>query len=46
MSAINNFEKLETATLLIMEAGSLNVSENLYRFIKGYGRLKAALNSE
>jgi hypothetical protein len=40
---INKFEKLETTTLL-MESGSLDVSKNLYGFIKGPGRLKDALN--
>jgi hypothetical protein len=42
---INKFEKLETTTLLV-ESGSLDVSENLYGFIKGLGRLKDALNSD
>jgi hypothetical protein len=42
---INKFEKLETTTLL-MESGSLDVSKNLYGFIKGHGRLKDALNSD
>ncbi|MDR2252004.1 MAG: hypothetical protein LBD98_04200 [Endomicrobium sp.] len=43
---INKFEKLETNTFtLLMESGSLDVSKNLYGFIKGPGRLKDALNS-
>jgi hypothetical protein len=42
---INKFEKLET-TKLLMESGSLDVSESLYGFIKGPGRLKDALNSD